>query len=210
MHNSKKTSHHDLPSSKKLIKSTIFALVIAMVILITTILPAEYGVDPTGIGELLRLKKMGEIKASLEKEAKMETNKLQAEKIKSEIEMTKKKPVLKKKTEVNKKIKSKIFEYTFTQGEAIEIKLDMLKGSKVKYSWVTQNGLLNHDTHGEGVKGTKKFISYKKGRMVNTDAGVIKAAFDGSHGWFWRNRDKQKVSLKLKVTGDFKLMKRVK
>lgn len=35
----------------------------------TTVLPAEYGFDPTSVGRLLRLKQMGEIKAALAKEA---------------------------------------------------------------------------------------------------------------------------------------------
>jgi len=37
-------------------------------LLILFILPAEYGADPTGIGELLGLKKMGEIKTSLKQD----------------------------------------------------------------------------------------------------------------------------------------------
>ena len=30
--------------------------------------------------------------------------------------------------------------------------------------------------------------SYTKGRGVAGDKGVLTAAFDGDHGWFWRNR----------------------
>ena len=57
-------SNTELPSTCKLIKSTIIAIGIATIILVTTVLPAEYGIDPTGAGELLGLKKMGEIKES--------------------------------------------------------------------------------------------------------------------------------------------------
>lgn len=59
----------DLPSSAKLIKSTIVAAVAAALLLVATILPAEYGIDPTGVGQVLGLTKMGEIKTSLAKEA---------------------------------------------------------------------------------------------------------------------------------------------
>ena len=69
MYNSNIPSDRELPSSQKLIKSTIFAGVVAAILLITTVLPAEYGIDPTGIGNAIGLKKMGEIKVSLEKEA---------------------------------------------------------------------------------------------------------------------------------------------
>ncbi len=66
-------SNADLPSKAHLIKSTIIAVVIATVILITAVLPAEYGIDPTGIGKVIGLVKMGEIKTSLSKEAALES-----------------------------------------------------------------------------------------------------------------------------------------
>jgi hypothetical protein len=59
----------DLPSSAKLIKSTIVAAVVAAFLLVAAILPAEYGIDPTGVGKVLGLTKMGEIKISLAQEA---------------------------------------------------------------------------------------------------------------------------------------------
>ena len=62
MYNSKKPSDNELPTTKQLIKSTLIALVSAIVILVVVVYPAEYGVDPTGLGEKLGLKKMGELK----------------------------------------------------------------------------------------------------------------------------------------------------
>lgn len=49
--------------------STVIAALIAILLLVTTILPAERGIDPTGIGRVLGLTKMGEIKVSLAAEA---------------------------------------------------------------------------------------------------------------------------------------------
>jgi len=40
-----------------------------MVLLLTTVLPAEYGIDPTGAGRVLGLTQMGEIKVRLAREA---------------------------------------------------------------------------------------------------------------------------------------------
>ena len=54
----------ELPSSKKLIKSTVVAAVSAVVVLVTCVMPAEYAIDPTGVGKFLGLTKMGEIKQS--------------------------------------------------------------------------------------------------------------------------------------------------
>ena len=59
----------ELPSSRALIRSTLAALAVAVVLLLTTVLPAEYGIDPTGAGRVLGLTHMGEIKVRLAREA---------------------------------------------------------------------------------------------------------------------------------------------
>ena len=69
MYNSNNVEDSELPSTGKLIKSTILAAVAAGVLLVTVVMPAEYGIDPTGIGNALGLKKMGDIKVSLSEEA---------------------------------------------------------------------------------------------------------------------------------------------
>ncbi len=46
-----------------------------------------------------------------------------------------------------------------------------------------------------------KSTSYEKGRGVEKDDGVLAAAFDGNHGWFWRNRGKKDVTITLRTEG---------
>ena len=69
MHNGNKPNLDELPTSAQLIKSTIIAAVAAVVILVTIVLPSEYGIDPTGIGKAVGLAEMGEIKVQLAEEA---------------------------------------------------------------------------------------------------------------------------------------------
>ena len=59
----------DLPTSRQLVRSTLVALAVAALLLVTVVLPAEYGIDPTGIGRLTGLAEMGEIKSQLAEEA---------------------------------------------------------------------------------------------------------------------------------------------
>jgi hypothetical protein len=47
----------------------MIALAVAASLLITIVLPAEYGIDPTGVGRVLGLTRMGEIKTRLAREA---------------------------------------------------------------------------------------------------------------------------------------------
>lgn len=198
MFNSHQPSEKDLPSSAQLLKSTIIAFVVASFLLLLVILPAEYGVDPTGVGEFIGLKKMGEIKISLEKEALTEPE------------------ILKDNLTKNEKVKSGIFEekqdimeVEIASGEAIEIKLEMKKGAIAQYKWSTENGALNFNLHGDGYKGMHKSATYKKGKMVASDKGELVAEFDGYHGWFLRNRNDATVKVLLEVTGDFIQMKRI-
>lgn len=199
MFNTQQPSIDDLPTTKQLVRSTVIALIAATAILFLIVLPAEYGLDPTGAGELLGLKSMGEIKVSLEEESLAEVNVDN-----SMLEVTDKK--ISGTTIIHK---NDVIERTIAPGEAIEIKLEMPEGTIVRYSWSTVNGKLNYDTHGDGYKGTKKSVTYKKGRMIAADSGELLAAFDGYHGWFWRNREDNPVTLRLDTSGNYLQIKQV-
>ena len=53
MENSTLSNRADLPTGRQLIRSTLIAAATAAVVLVTVILPSEYGLDPTGIGRAL-------------------------------------------------------------------------------------------------------------------------------------------------------------
>ena len=69
MYNSNIPINEDLPSTTKLIKSTVLAIIGAGILLVTIVIPSEYGIDPTRAGKMLGLVEMGEIKQSLILEA---------------------------------------------------------------------------------------------------------------------------------------------
>jgi hypothetical protein len=63
----------ELPSSKQLLRSTVLAAITAAALLVTIVLPSEYAIDHTGVGNVLGLTRMGEIKVQLAQEAAKET-----------------------------------------------------------------------------------------------------------------------------------------
>ena len=201
MYNRYKPSENDLPTSSQLLKSTIIALFVAGALLICIVLPAEYGTDPTGVGELLGLKRMGEIKASLKEEPLNENKKIE-EHISTNEE-------IKQRFETSIGYKD-VNEFVIAPDDAIEIKLEMEKGSTAKYRWKTQSGGLNYNLHGDGYKGSQESTTYKKGRMTSSDTGEFKAEFDGYHGWFWRNRNSEVVTVILETDGEYIQIKRMK
>ena len=58
MYNTDLPKRADLPTTGKLLRSTALAALIAGGLLVTTVLPAEYGIDPTGIGRALGLTRL--------------------------------------------------------------------------------------------------------------------------------------------------------
>jgi hypothetical protein len=204
MYNSDLPNRAELPSSKKLLLSTLIAMVVAAILLVTIVLPSEYGIDPTRIGRVLGLTQMGEIKTRLAEEAKKDREKEAAQPTAA----TQPKPAESPKLTENKTgAKNDTMTVTLKPGEGVEIKLEMTKGAKAVYDWKTSGGVLNYDLHGDGAN--KAFISYKKGTGVENDAGEFVADFDGSHGWFWRNRTDGDVTVTLNTKGDYLSIKRV-
>lgn len=195
MYNDKMPAKDDLPTPRQLVRATLIAAAVAVVLLFTAVLPGEYGWDPTGIGRVLGLTKMGEIKEQLHAEGEAEaagaTAGATASAPTESPTPTDSTPV------VVGRVDS--IEVLLVPDQGAEVKVALRQGAKVNYRWTVPNGLVNHDTHGDG-KGNS--ISYMKGRQVAADSGVLTAAFDGKHGWFWRNRGSSPVVVQLHVEGD--------
>jgi hypothetical protein len=207
MYNTELPTRAELPSSKQLIRSTLIAAVTAGVLLVTAVLPAEYGIDPTGIGNVLGLKRMGEIKVSLAKEAAQPAVLPAA----SAAVLPQTAPGVAKpaNTTVSAE-KNDETVITLKPGETAEIKLDMSQGAKVAYQWVVRGGGVNFDTHGDPINPPKGFYhGYGKGKQSMGEQGVIVAAFDGKHGWFWRNRSAEKSTITLTTKGGYTVLKRL-
>jgi len=204
MYNSNVPKDIELPSSKQLIRSTIIALITALILLFTVVLPAEYAIDPTGIGRVLGLTEMGEIKDQLAAEAEQQRE-ISASGIS---EMVSEETVPSKEAESTMESKpSDTRSIVLKPGEAAEVKLGIKKGDVVSYEWSVDTGHVNYDTHGD-TKGIDYF-GYGKGRAVTEDKGELKAEFDGKHGWFWRNRSGKTVTVTLNVSGDYSGIYRV-
>jgi hypothetical protein len=218
MFNAEIPSRAELPSSKQLLRSTLIAAVAAAALLVTTVLPAEYGIDPTGVGRVLGLTEMGQIKTQLSKEA--EADRLRD---KSPEPAPEKKssllgallaqlaisPAAAQSAQAATTARTDEMSVTLAPGEGAEIKLDMKKGAKATFSWTVSGGVVNHDTHGEPHNDPNATHSYKKGRGLAKDEGVLQAAFDGKHGWFWRNRSGGKVTVTVKASGEYTSIKRM-
>lgn len=195
-------SSNELPSMGKLVKSTILAIILASIILVTIVLPAEYGIDPIGVGEMIGLAKMGQIKVSLAQEAAMEDMVLAD--VSTHLQ-DKQNIVVASDEKASKAIsdfKCDTLSFNLQPNEGKEIKLTMAAETTVKYLWYTNGAKANFDVHADSKKLDIKYHNYEKGKLQKSE-GIMKAAFDGNHGWFWRNRTSETMVVTLEVNGNY-------
>ncbi|WP_312722969.1 transmembrane anchor protein [Stutzerimonas kunmingensis] len=219
MYNNQRPDLSELPSSGQLLRSTLIALIAAGVLLVTVVMPAEYAIDPTGAGRLLGLTQMGELKQTLAEEAASEAQP-PAEAAPAEPAATtpdKDEPVAAQAEPAPAaaptpaqpeppKVATQQHEVNLTlkPNQATEIKLEMKEGAKANFHWTANGGRLNYDTHGDPYKAPKGFYhGYGKGKNAPELQGELVAAFDGKHGWFWRNRTSETVKLTLRTDGEY-------
>jgi hypothetical protein len=246
MYNAPQPKIEDLPTSAQLRRSTIIAALSAVAIGTMVYLPAEYGSDPTGVGSVLGLTQMGEIKQQLYAEA--EADELAASQITTALATPEPDPASRQDaiegqltamalavevdqlaaapppepvasapeqvimptpqtvpdvTETVAPIWRDEVSYTLAPTEGVEVKLVMEAGAVAEFYWTANGSVVAYDTHGDGDSS----ISYEKGRGVADQAGTLTAAFNGNHGWFWRNRTEATVTITLFVRGNYSEMK---
>ncbi|MEH6387108.1 MAG: hypothetical protein V7772_04435 [Pseudomonas profundi] len=223
MYNTDMPSRNALPSSAQLIRSTIIAAIVALLLLATVVMPAEYALDPTGAGRLLGLTEMGEIKEQLAEEAaadeaaQMVTVQPSSEESAPESAAPASETAAAPEPDAAPKAEEPApapvaepewqdeVRVVLTPGEGTEFKLTMEEGAVARFSWVSEGGPINYDTHGDG---SGQSISYEKGRGVSEDEGELEAAFTGNHGWFFRNRNDDDITLVLRTDGDYGELKK--
>lgn len=204
MFNSQRPKMEDLPSNRQLMGATAFALAASAVILTTIVLPSEYAIDPTGVGRALGLTQMGEIKAQLAQEAAADAAATASATASAALPAAQGASA---QTASTAAARSETMQVTLAPGEGAEIKAVMQKGARIAFNWSVDGGHVNFDTHADapGIA----YHGYEKGQQSTGQQGELVAAFDGKHGWFWRNRSSGTVTVTLRVDGAFSELKRV-
>ena len=175
------------PSKKALAKATGIALLVALILLFTAVLPAEYGFDPLKTGAALRL-----------------TGIAQAGEVKGRAAPTPVPGQASVYTPQPRTYKVDAQDFQLGPGEGVEMKYHMQKGAGMVYSWKA-NGKLTFEFHGEPDQKPNKdyFESYELDDKTGKDSsyGSFTAPSTGIHGWFWQNKGDKDVQFRLTVAG---------
>ena len=95
---------------------------------------------------------------------------------------------------------------TLQPAEGAEIKASMRKGEQFVFTWVAGGGKVNFDMHGEKPNAGDKFTSYWKAQQQTSAQGTFVAPFEGTHGWYWRNRSETEETITVLTAGLCELM----
>jgi hypothetical protein len=168
------------------------ALLVAGLVLVAFIMPAEFAYDPLGIGSrigLLDLGVTGQQVEALEQAAATGGGAGEAT-----IVVPQARP-----------FNSETVEFTLPSGEGwIEYKYRLEKGESLLYAWAA-SGPVNFEFHAEPDGGPAGYAQTYEKSQGSAASGTLTAPFSGIHGWYWQNTSAQPVTVKLTSSGFYNL-----
>lgn len=176
----------DIPvqSARSILVATLLALFFSAVILVVAVLPAEYNIDPTGLGKSLGLTQLSGAEAN-------ETEIIEPDKVVSGEKQG---------------FRGDRNQIVVPPMQGIEYKLQLAQYGKLKYEWQSVGGPLYFDFHGEPQGDTSGFFeSYSIGTSSSM-SGTLTTPFEGSHGWYWRNDSPRPITVTLVTQGKYTVL----
>jgi hypothetical protein len=166
------------------------ALLVAGLILVMFILPAEFAVDPLGTGAKFGLLPLGEVGRqvdALNNSAATATGQ-------GVIVATQEKP-----------FQQESVDFKLAPHEGMEYKYRLDKGEALLYAW-NATGPVNYEFHAEPDGAPAGYAqTYEKKTAQSQASGTLTAPFPGIHGWYWENTTDQEVTVTLKSAGFYNL-----
>lgn len=162
------------------------AVVAVAAIAVCFVLPAEFGIDPTGAGRALGLTKIAAPGPSLELQRGMKRSGV----------LTPSDAPLPPAAGASDR-----FEVTLAPYEAIELKYEIPQGQAMVFDW-RATAPVHVDMHAHPYEGgTALTESYLIDDSLPAQSGRYVAAFTGIHGWYWQNRSLTDVTVTLNASG---------
>ena len=180
-------------SVQTLAKAGAGAAIVAAAVLTLFVLPAEAGIDPTGVGSALGLTRMSE--SGDESENAAPAADTTAAPAAAPGAVPDKDSIVK-----TSPLRSDEMTLTLAPDEGAEIKAHMKAGDHFVFRWEAKGGPVKLDMHGER-PNSDEFSSYWEESGLTEGQGSFTAPFAGTHGWYWRNRGETPVTVKVRTSG---------
>jgi hypothetical protein len=166
------------------------ALLVAGLLLVIAVLPAEYGVDPLGVGKKLGLTAMSDVQKGLEAfEATRAGTAGGAPTVAPQ----------------DREYKQETIELKIAPRDSVEYKYRLDKGEALLYSWKA-TALVNYELHAEPDGAPRGYAeSFEKKDSKDGASGTLTAPFSGIHGWYWENQTDKELTDKLTAAGFYNI-----
>lgn len=193
------------PSRRRLLITSLIAAGGAALALVTVVLPAEYGIDPTGVGEALGLTSM----AAAPSRTFEIVDVIGGNETYREVELPEfGEPVPLPNPAVHQDqpqpFITRTLDITIPPEQQTEIKTVLQAGKSLLYTWRVDRGQVYVDFHGhDPAAGDAYWVRYKEQQEGAGNNGSLVAPFDGEHGWYWLNYNEYPVVITLTVSGYF-------
>ena len=189
-------------SRRRITQGTIGAAILAVLVLVTAVLPAEYGIDPTGIGGAFGLTALSQPLRTLEITDVLGGN----EEVKEVQIPDFGDPVPLPNPDIHQDegqpSQTNTMEITIPAEGETEIKTVLRAGKVITYSWQIDHGLVYSDFHGhDPAVGNQFWVRYREHQEGSGHNGSLTAPFDGEHGWYWVNLTEAPLTVTLTVSG---------
>tara|TARA_R110001592_G_scaffold256114_1_gene519820 strand:- start:6644 stop:7279 length:636 start_codon:yes stop_codon:yes gene_type:complete len=205
---------HPILETKKIIKATVIALLIGTVILVIAVLPAEYGIDPTGLGKVMGFSKLHQ-NTKTEQVVEQEVVPQKSHRL-LKLEDGGSDPEVERPEEANNPAPIKQLEeredtiqVEIPPRKGVEYKINMLKYGRVKYEWLTDKGTVFFDFHGEVKQVNPSNNVYFESYTVaysNNMIGNFLSPFEGKHGWYFKNSNESTIIVTIRLKGQYELI----
>lgn len=190
------------PSGRNVAISVAVAAVVGVLVLITIIWPAEYGRDPTGIGDLLGITGLSTGTVTIEITDNIGGNEQVREAEIPDFGQPVPLPNPSIHQDEEGPPQTKEFEVMIPAESETEIKTVLRANKVILYSWQVDRGSIYSDFHGHNPEfGDEFFVRYREHQEGTGGSGSLVAPFDGEHGWYWLNYNDFPVTVTLTVTG---------
>jgi len=197
----------------QLLKSLVIALIIGAIVLLTAVLPAEYGLDPLGAGKFFGFAKLYQGNKQTENNetySRLNFKKIKMEKIGSPVSTPKPSEADNPPPETQYREREDTIKVVVPAETGIEYKFKSLKYGSTKYEWATDKGIVYIDFHGEvKQENPPKNVFYESYTLAysNNMAGTLTAPFEGKHGWYFRNETSEDIIITIRLNGQYELFK---
>ena len=191
------------PSRNSLKKGAFWTFVGAAVVTVLFVMPAEYGVDPTGIGEKIGLTRLAAATApDLDVAPRVVQGTYPAASPDDEFDYfepeTLGEPYSRPQ---DRPFRSETIEIALAEYEQVEVKAVMNQGDAIVYSWQLVDGEtvytdFHADPHEVENFPERYYIRYQESEEASASGSLV-APFTGNHGWYWLNP----VKIELEVRG---------